>query len=160
MIIIKKINLSEEEVYIGTKNFLINNNFTILGGQPPRGTDTLPVIEIKSKVNTDKGSKLSYKPDLLAFKNSLFYIIECKPKYCQSDVEKIESVLESEDRIECLYNELKQRNILNNINYKLSINEFKISLKGVVSYSGNIVMNDKVSHIIVKDFLGNANFID
>ncbi|MCG3584666.1 hypothetical protein L9Z42_14680 [Clostridioides difficile] len=152
-------NLSEEEVYIGTKNFLLKNNFILLGGQPPRGTDILPVIEIKSKSNIDKGSRDSYKPDLLAYKDGFFYIIECKPKYCKSDIDKLQSILTSDTRISCLYYELKQRNIFNNINFNKDIDSFKSSLKGVVSYSGKLITNNIVSHIIVKDFSGNADLI-
>lgn len=156
MIIIKNLILSEEKVYIGTKNFLLKNNFVLLGGQPPRGTDALPVIEVKTESNTTKGSKHSYKPDLVAYKDPFFYIVECKPTYCKSDVDKLKSILDSEDRIYCFYSELKQRNILNNINYSCSFDDFKSSIKIVISYSGPPVIDTTVSHIVVKDFLGNA----
>ena len=43
--------LTEEEVYNGTKNWLLNNGFSILAGQPPRGVDHLLVIEIKNPTN-------------------------------------------------------------------------------------------------------------
>ena len=71
--------LTEEEVYNGTKKILIKNNYTLLGGQPPRGVDHLPVIEIKSGLNREKGSKDSFKPDLVAYRDGILIIIECKP---------------------------------------------------------------------------------
>ena len=45
--------LSEEEVYNGAKRILKNNNYTLLAGQPPRGVDHLPVVEIKSGTNKE-----------------------------------------------------------------------------------------------------------
>lgn len=65
----------EKSVYNGTKNWLLNNGFSILAGQPPRGVDHLPVIEIKNPTG-EKGSRDAYKPDLVAYKDEMFFIIE------------------------------------------------------------------------------------
>ena len=64
--------LNEEEVYNGSKQWLIDNGFAVLAGQPARGVDHLPVIEIKESTG-EKGSKFSYKPDLVAYKDDVFY---------------------------------------------------------------------------------------
>ena len=90
--------LTEEEVYNGAKIWLKKNAFFILAGQPARGVDHLPVIEIKNSTG-DKGSKFSYKPDLVAYKNNIFYIIECKPEYDAEDNMKINDILLSEYRL-------------------------------------------------------------
>ena len=73
--------LSEEEVYNGAKRILTKNNYVLLAGQPPRGVDHLPVVEIKSGTNKEKGSKDSFKPDLVAYKDNILLIIECKPNF-------------------------------------------------------------------------------
>jgi len=54
--------LSEEEVYNGAKRWLRKNGYIVLAGQPARGVDHLPVIEIKQPTG-DKENKLAYKPE-------------------------------------------------------------------------------------------------
>lgn len=133
---------SEEEVYQGTKRFFKNNNFLVLAGQPPRGVDHLPVIEIKDESFLQKGSKNSYKPDLLTYKDNLFYIVECKPTFDSNDYVKLKSILESTSRLNMLYDELKQRNILTKYNICLTKDEFSKACTGVLAYSSEIVYND------------------
>lgn len=103
--------LSEEEVYNGAKRWLMKNGYTILAGQPARGVDHLPVIEIKDPTG-EKGSKDSYKPDLVAFKDDVFFIVECKPAFDHGDNLKIQDVLSSLTRLQNLYIELSQYNLL------------------------------------------------
>lgn len=134
--------LDEEHVYTGTKRFLKNNGFLILAGQPPRGVDHLPVIEIKDPSFVDKGSKNAYKPDLVAFKNNNFFIIECKPQYDLGDYDKLKSILSSNERLHAFYNELTQRGLLRKNNINLSFNYFKSNIFGVLSYSSDVTIND------------------
>ena len=114
--------MTEEEIYLGTKNYLIKNQFLVIAGQPPRGVDHLPVIEIKDN-NSNKGSKFSYKPDLIAFKNDKTIIIECKPLFDYGDYTKLKSILANPTRIQNLYNELKQYHLFEKIQYTKSINK-------------------------------------
>lgn len=134
--------LDEERVYVGTKRFLKNNDYLVLAGQPPRGVDHIPVIEIKDPNFTDKGSKNAYKPDLVAFKNNKFFIIECKPQYDLGDYDKLNSILSSNERLNTFYNELKQRGLFKKNNINLSFDDFKSSTFGVLSYSSEIILND------------------
>lgn len=152
--------LSEEEVYIGTKEILKKNNFKILAGQPARGTDHLPVIEIKSGDNFDKGSKDSYKPDLVAFKDNIFFIIECKPKYDLPDSLKLKSILNCEDRLYAFYIELNQRKLFSKIHYIQNFDVFKKSIKGVLAYSGKHTEDTGLMHIIVSNFMGMGHIIN
>ncbi len=148
--------MTEEEVYLGTKNYLIKNNFTILAGQPPRGVDHIPVIEIKEN-STDKGSKFSYKPDLIAYKNFSFIIIECKPSFNIEDYKKLKSIINNNTRLEKLFIELEQYNLFKKINYTNSFEEFKKNIKISLAYSGNInTQYNDINHICVKDFKGVA----
>jgi len=45
--------MREDLIYILTKKFFLKKNFTLIAGQPPSGSDNLPVIEIKTN-NKDK----------------------------------------------------------------------------------------------------------
>lgn len=149
--------LDEERVYLGTKAFFKNNDFIILAGQPPRGSDSFPVIEIKDSNNTDKGSKNSFKPDLVAYKDNCFYIVECKPEYNNDDYLKLKSILESDERLESFFSELNQRNLLRRNNIHTSIDDFKLNVYGVLSYSSNIIIND-IYHIkIINWTIGSVN---
>ena len=102
---------NETQVFIAIKDFLIENDWRLLGGQPPSGTDHLPVIEIRDPLFKGKGSKGSFKPDLIAWKDRLLMVLELKPSYSQSDRRKINLVLQSPDRINSLWESLIERNI-------------------------------------------------
>ena len=148
--------LQEEEVYLGSKNYLIKCGFDVLAGQPPRGVDHLPVIEIKDDF-ADKGSKFSYKPDLVAHKNGVFIIIECKPSFNLGDYIKLKSVLNSPVRMQNFYNELKQYHLFEKVRYNEPFDEFAKHLKISLAYSGkkNSEYTD-VDYIIVSDWQGKA----
>ena len=147
--------LTEEEVYNGTKRFLKDKlGYHILGGQPPRGVNHLPVIEVKSGTNLDKGSRGAYKPDLIAFNQGVFLIVECKPTYCQADVDKLEEILQSDKRLNSLFAELKQRGCLSRIGYEEGSDVFRKHVKGAHAYSGDFVDRRGICHITVKDFHG------
>lgn len=148
--------LSEEQVYLGTKELLKNNNFILIGGQPARGTDHLPVIEIKSGDNFDKGSKYSYKPDLVAFKKDTFYIIECKPQYDIGDSLKLNNIIKSNDRLLAFFNELNQRGLLKKINYTSSFEIFKNHINIALAYSGDYVCDTTCTHITINNFMGDG----
>ena len=151
--------LSEEEVYLGAKKILLENEFIILGSQPPRGIDHYPVIEIKYNLTGTKGSKHSYKPDIVAYKDGYFYIVECKPKYSKDDFDKIHDVFTSAFRIGSLFLELSQRSLFDKIDYMGDITDFSLKLRGILAYSGDMVENLEINHIIVESFLGIGSLI-
>lgn len=152
--------LTEEEVYNGTKRLLQRKGYVLLGGQPPRGVNHLPVIEVKSGTNDDKGSRDAYKPDLIAFNQDFFLIIECKPVYCGKDIDKLEEILGSEKRINSLFEELRQRGCLSSIGYKGDKETFRMNIKGAHAYSGEFVDRKGVCHIIIENFHGEGKMID
>lgn len=149
--------LSEEEVYNGAKRWLMKNGYTILAGQPARGVDHLPVIEIKDPTG-EKGSKDSYKPDLVAFKDDVFFIVECKPAFDHGDNLKIQDVLSSLTRLQNLYIELSQYNLLKKVHYSKDFGIFKQSIKGVLAYSGNQGPEIPLNHLIVESWTGIAKW--
>lgn len=150
--------LSEEEVYNGCKNFLINNGYSVVAGQPPRGVDHLPVIEIKEDTGI-KGSLSSYKPDMVAYKDDIFYIIECKPQYNLGDRMKLNEMLSNKVRKQKLYVELSQYQIFKKVNYKNNSETFCASLVGVLAYSGVAAIVPELNQIIVENWKGLATLI-
>lgn len=168
--------LSEEEVYNGAKRILKKNNYILLAGQPPRGVDHLPVVEIKSGTNKEKGSKDSFKPDLVAYKDNILLIIECKPNFNNNDLQKLYEVLNSNSRLFAFYNELLERGLLNKISKNIKYDEFKKIVFGSLAYSSNPSSNNmilessnlytinestnKIYQIIVNSWLGSGYIIE
>ncbi|CAM3447140.1 hypothetical protein [Pseudostreptobacillus hongkongensis] len=149
--------LTEEEVYNGAKRWLRKNGFDVIAGQPARGVDHLPVIEIKNPTG-DKGSKYAYKPDLVAYKDNIFYIIECKPGYDSDDNSKINDVLVSETRLKSFYTEIEQYKLFDRIGYHPTFDTFKNSIEGVLAYSGNPGPLCNLHKLIVETWQGKASW--
>ena len=150
--------LTEEEVYNGAKRWLRKNGFTVIAGQPARGVDHLPVIEIKNPTG-DKGSKYSYKPDLVAYKDKIFYIIECKPGFDSDDNTKINDVLSSETRLKSFFIEIEQYQLFGRIGYHPSFFEFKDSIEGVLAFSGPLGPACTLHKLIVETWQGQAKWL-
>lgn len=150
--------LTEEEVYNGTKRWLRKNGYILLAGQPPRGVDHLPVIEIKQPTG-EKGSRDSYKPDLVAFKDGIFYIIECKPGYDTGDLQKVTGILNSEARLFHFYRELQQYQLLHQVNYTAPYGEFRNCVAGILAFSGHYSTSCPLQQLIVTDWKGQARLI-
>lgn len=103
--------MREDQVYLTTKRTLLASGLHVVGGQPPRGSDNIPVIEIKG--SDGRGSQSSMKPDLVALgPDGEVLIVECKPKFSPDDERKLTSVLDSLKRLDSLRAELRQRRIL------------------------------------------------
>lgn len=98
--------MKEEEIYVAVKWWLKRESWDVLGGQPPSGTDHLPVIEIKDDLQAQRGSLGAYKPDLVAMKGFVVALIECKPNYDLNDHQKLNDVLSSWRRLRSLWNEI------------------------------------------------------
>lgn len=147
--------LTEEEVYNGAKRWLQQNGYIVLAGQPARGVDHLPVIEIKLP-SGDKGSRDAYKPDLLAFRDGIFYIIECKPAYNDGDRLKVLDVLRSDERLRHLYHELRQYRLLQRVGYEKSEAKFLQDVDGILAFSGAPCPTCELHQLIVADWKGHA----
>ena len=150
--------LSEEEVYNGAKRWFRNNGYLVIAGQPARGVDHLPVIEIKNPTG-DKGSKYSYKPDLVAYKNNKFFIIECKPEYNEDDISKINDILLSDTRLKSFYSEINQYNLFDKIGYHPTFIMFKNSIEGVLAFSGSPGPSCNLHKLIIESWQGSATWV-
>ncbi len=150
--------LTEEEVYNGAKRWLRSNGYIVLAGQPARGVDHLPVIEIKMPTG-NKGSNSSYKPDFVAFKNGMFYIVECKPEYNEGDRQKILDILNSKERLSNFYEELSQYQLLTRAGFVGNIEDFYNSVRGILAFSGEHAPVCEMEQLVVEDWKGKATMI-
>ena len=88
--------LNENEVYQLLKPYVENLGWIVLGGEPPGGTDHIPVIELKDPANLSGGSKGSKKIDLVFFRDNNFLLLELKEIFAQSDVDKLDDIVSSD----------------------------------------------------------------
>ena len=139
--------MREDLIYILTKKFFLKKKFTLIAGQPPSGSDNLPVIEIKTN-KKEKGSKDSYIPDLVVMNYDYVVIIECKPRFNQGDIDKIDEIDNNELRIKNFYNEIISRNLLikyNFLNYFSDYEIFKNKLRYCLTFSGSFSELEKIN---------------
>jgi len=144
-------NLNETQVFISVRNYLLENDWQVIGGQPPSGTDYLPVIEIRDPMYKGKGSKGSYKPDLIAWHESNLAIIELKPLFNQPDRDKVNEVLRSSERTRSLWESLIQRNITLGKFGKISDVQSDSRVVGGLGYGGTKVEHPELWRFFVKD---------
>tara|TARA_B110000444_G_C18810630_1_gene582388 strand:- start:245 stop:736 length:492 start_codon:yes stop_codon:yes gene_type:complete len=145
--------MNEDEIYLKTKFWFKKKSFQIIAGQPPNGTDSVPVIEIKDVNNLSKGSKGSYKPDLVAVSDLYLVIIECKPDYNSDDEKKLLIIKNDIERKKMLYEELRQRNLFYMNGKKLKFADFSFfqkNLRFCMSNSSKRRMNN-ISNLYIDD---------
>lgn len=99
--------LTEGEIYFYLKKYLTLHGWEIIGGEPPDGSDDIRRIEIRNKDHKGIGSTGSLKIDLMCFKGGIVLLIEIKPKYSLSDIEKLNLILNN--RLEDLFSALRER---------------------------------------------------
>jgi hypothetical protein len=104
---------TEVFLYMALKKFLASLGWVTLAGQPPSGSDHIPVVEIKDPALSDKGSRGSYKPDLVALRSDELFVFEVKPGFSSKDYKKLVSIADSKPRQEALTAELVSRGLLN-----------------------------------------------
>lgn len=136
--------MSEDEIYIYTKEWLIAKGYDILGGQPPNGSDDIPVVEIKKEKNQNKGSKGSFKPDLVAKDSKEILVVECKPKYDKDDEEKLNQVLIKKKRQQLFVEELLQRRLINE-------SEKNLKIKFCLANNSKIPPLQTINNIFISD---------
>ena len=145
--------MREDEVYFYTKEWFKLKGFKIIAGQPPKGSDNIPVLEIKDVNYLDNGSKGSFKPDLVTINSNNIIIIECKPKYDSSDKDKLLSVLFDDNRKFLLYEQLNQRNLLVKSSYDKFFSSFAIfnnKLKCCLSNTSSNIVLENLSNLQIK----------
>lgn len=144
--------MREDEVYFHTKEALEKTGLKVVAGQPPRGTDRVPVIEVKTVENQTKGSRGSFKPDLVAANEKVILIVECKPTFSVADVKKLRELRSSVDRRRNLAEEIMQRGILHRHSIAATARNWQdidARLQFAVSYHGKAVILDDLFVICI-----------
>lgn len=141
--------LAEDEVYVATKAWLRANGFALLAGQPPRGCDNLPVVEIKSADRQGKGSWGAFKPDLIAVRVPIVFVVECKPVHDEADARKLREFLGDRARRSALFDEVAQRRLLERRGVVLDCAAFDAGLRGVLAHSGVAIPQPDLATIVV-----------
>ena len=79
----------------------------MLAGQAARGSTDLPVVQ--ARIGSMKGSKGALKPDLVASQAGYLLVLELKPSFSISDVEKCAELAGSQPLIDSLLVDLASR---------------------------------------------------
>lgn len=148
--------LQEDEVYIGAKAFLKANGWTLLGGQPPSGCNHLPVIEIKDPYRIGIGSKGAYKPDLVAHRDGITLIVECKPDFSRSDEAKLLGILLDPGKKKELYDEMSKRNLFERHGVHIGKGKFERDLRGALAHSGSACSHKSLLILSIENMEGSG----
>jgi hypothetical protein len=124
--------LEESLIYQKLKEYLSQQNWLILGGEPPGGTNQIPVIEIRNQLNLKKGSKGSKKIDLVAFRSSFFLLLELKPSYSYNDIHKLNEITIHPSGREAFLNALLAKGLLKSNNILIDYQQYIISCRYMI----------------------------
>ena len=84
--------INESHIYFQTKQILNSLGWSPIAGEPSGGSDELPRVEIRNPMNSRKGSRGSYKIDLISTKDDFILLTEVKVNFDQSDVNKLNEI--------------------------------------------------------------------
>jgi hypothetical protein len=149
--------MREDQVYVFTKKWFTERGLRCVAGQPPRGCDNVPVVEIKDIGNFGKGSFGAFKPDLVFLSPRVIVICECKPAFSESDVAKLNMVDDSPERKKMFFVELNSRAIFARAGVAsdfLDCSSFARKLRYCVSYSGIGARQAKVASLEIAQKTG------
>lgn len=107
--------LDETEIYLLMKRWLKDNGWIVLGGEPPGGTNDIPLIELKDIDYTKKGSKGSKKIDVVGHKQGYFLLLELKALFSYSDIKKLNQITGETKWRAAFIRALKERSIFNDL---------------------------------------------
>lgn len=94
--------VSEYDVTFAVKEWLIRNRWNVIAFNPPGAQGTFTIPNPKKKAGY-RGQTGSLSPDLIAIKNSKYMmVVESKPKFDKSDIEKMMSLFKDEERVRLL----------------------------------------------------------
>ncbi len=104
--------LSESEIYVYSKRFLRNCGWTLIGGEPPGGSNGLPRVEAKHPDVNVKGSQGSKKVDLIAYRSGYILLLELKSTFDRGDVRKLDEMVGEQRWRRSLLQACEERNAL------------------------------------------------
>jgi len=90
--------IQEYDVVYAVKEYLLMEGWNVIAFNPPgcQGTFTIPN---PAKDAEYRGQTGSISPDILAVKNQILFIIECKPSYNKKDAEKLLDLIKNKPKI-------------------------------------------------------------
>ncbi|MDR3448249.1 MAG: hypothetical protein P4M15_00595 [Alphaproteobacteria bacterium] len=142
--------MREDEIYVVSKEWFKSRGFIPIAGQPPNGSDNIPVIEIKDPDQLAKGSKGSYKPDLVFANDAYVVLVECKPAFNMGDKLKLEQIAGSLSRQGAFYDELVSRRMLEKSGLKPSYptkEEFIKKIRFCMTYAGVPIPMERIASV-------------
>lgn len=151
--------LSEDAVYVGAKKILKRFGWIVIAGQPPSGTDHFPVVEVKSPLRTGIGSIGAFKPDLVAHREGLTMLVECKPTHSEADARKLRLTLGDRQRVDLLYEEIEQRGLFRRRKIEIGLEEFAEGLRGALAHSGTAIAQPDLLIISVDSIAGEGRIV-
>lgn len=101
----------EDHIYRNMKAWLEARGWLVIAGEPPSGTNHLPVLEIRDPNYTGRGSTGSRKIDLLAYRDGRLLLIELKGKCSHKDVEKLDRIISTRESREALMDAIDEKSI-------------------------------------------------
>lgn len=111
--------VTESRIYINLKNHLLNEGWTAVAGDPPRGTD-LPPLEVKEPSTTHSLRKNANSVifDLVFESKSKLLLIECKDNKSKSfqDIRKLQKVCQNREWRSSLLDSLNSGPFLDDLN--------------------------------------------
>ncbi len=99
--------VDEEFVFQSIRTALEARGWSMIAGQAARGSSDLSVVQ--ARIGSMKGSKGALKPDLVACKGGFLLVLELKPGFSKSDVEKCAKLAGSQPLIDSLLVDLSSR---------------------------------------------------
>ena len=100
---------SEESIFKYFRLELERLGWVVVAGQAARGSTDLPVVQ--ARIGSSRGSTGAIKPDLIATRADALLVVEIKPGYSSSDVEKCSRLANSQPLQKYLISELADRNL-------------------------------------------------
>lgn len=155
--------MREDEVYVSAKSWFRKNGFTPIAGQPPSGCDNIPTVEIKDFQNRSKGSRGSFKPDLIVANSKYFIVVECKPLDSPADELKLIEVDSDRNRLGRFYEEIVQRGILSRRRMDIfygDIEEFMRKVRYCLAHAGRPRAMDRVMTLLLTSVEGEGQMFE
>jgi len=149
--------LNESEIYLSIKKWLKENEWVILGGEPPGGTNDIPLLELKDIDYMGKGSKGSKKIDVISYQNGFFLLLELKSRFSYSDVRKLNEIVGDKNWRLAFIMALREKRVFENSGITLPseslyIDTTRYYIKSVgFNYTGKVGPRDFVTFLVSRD---------
>jgi hypothetical protein len=156
--------MREDLIHLTVRSFLKNNNWKLIAGQYPNGSDDEvfslcimdPELAKDNSPDPRRHSKNKLVPDLVANKDNLILVLEFKPEYSYDDEQKLTDLLKS--RKEDFYNYLECFTLQRNIKLEAQTRDI-ILIPGLgFSYKSRFIRNSDFVYFLVNDF-NSVNYI-